>query len=117
MDLAIHDVDVIRYLTRERIDSVYALGGKMSNDRFEDHATLLLQTASGSTGMVEVNWLTPMKVRKVSITCSDGYAVMDYMDQSLQFSTSRMDHIDTSNMASMPIELTPIRCTSAGRSR
>lgn len=105
MDLAIHDVDVIRYLTRERIDSVYALGGKMSNDRFEDHATLLLQTASGSTGMVEVNWLTPMKVRKVSITCSDGYAVMDYMDQSLMFSTSRMDHVDTSNMASMPIEL------------
>jgi predicted dehydrogenase len=46
-----------------------------------------------------------MKVRKVSITCSDGYAVMDYMDQSLQFSTSRMDQVDTSNMASMPIEL------------
>ncbi|MBI0582820.1 MAG: Gfo/Idh/MocA family oxidoreductase [Methanomassiliicoccus sp.] len=105
MDLAIHDVDVIRYLTGESIESVYALGGKMANDRFEDHATLLLQTAGGSTGMVEVNWLTPMKVRKVSITCSDGYAVMDYMDQSLQFSTSRMDHVDTSNMASIPIEL------------
>jgi UDP-N-acetylglucosamine 3-dehydrogenase len=105
MDLAIHDVDVIRYLTGEKIESVYALGGKMANDRFEDHATLLLQTAGGSTGMVEVNWLTPMKVRKVSITCSDGYAVMDYMDQSLQFSTSRMDQVDTSNMASMPIEL------------
>jgi UDP-N-acetylglucosamine 3-dehydrogenase len=105
MDLAIHDVDVLRYLTGERIESVYALGGRMANDRFEDHATLLLQTAGGPTGMVEVNWLTPMKVRKVSITCSDGYAVMDYMDQSLQFSTSRMDHVDTSNMASMPIEL------------
>ncbi len=105
MDLAIHDVDVIRYLTGERIESVYALGGRMANDRFEDHATLLLQTAGGSTGMVEANWLTPMKVRKVSITCSDGYAVMDYMDQSLQFSTSRMDHVDTSNMASIPIEL------------
>jgi UDP-N-acetylglucosamine 3-dehydrogenase len=105
MDLAIHDVDVIRYLTGQKIESVYALGGKMANDRFEDHATLMLQTANGSTGMVEVNWLTPMKVRKVSITCSDGYAVMDYMDQSLQFSTSRMDHVDTTNMASMPIEL------------
>jgi UDP-N-acetylglucosamine 3-dehydrogenase len=105
MDLAIHDVDAIRYLTGEKIESVYALGGRMANDRFEDHATLLLQTAGGSTGMVEVNWLTPMKVRKVSITCSDGYAVMDYMDQSLQFSTSRMDHVDTSNMSTMPIEL------------
>ncbi|MDW5563813.1 MAG: Gfo/Idh/MocA family oxidoreductase [Methanomassiliicoccus sp.] len=105
MDLAIHDVDVIRYLTKEKVESVYALGGRMANDRFEDHATLLLQTAGGSTGMVEVNWLTPMKVRKVSITCSDGYAVMDYMDQSLQFSTSHMEHVDTSNMASMPIEL------------
>lgn len=105
MDLAIHDVDVIRYLTGEKIESVYALGGRMANDRFEDHATLLLQTAGGSTGMVEANWLTPMKVRKVSITCSDGYAVMDYMDQSLQFSTSRMEQVDTSNMSSIPIEL------------
>jgi UDP-N-acetylglucosamine 3-dehydrogenase len=105
MDLAIHDVDVIRYLTGEKITSVYALGGKMANDRFEDHADLLLQTAGGLIGMVEANWLTPMKVRKVSITCSDGYAVMDYMDQSLQFSTSRMEQVDTSNMASMPIEL------------
>lgn len=105
MDLAIHDVDVIRYLSGQKMTSVYALGGKMANDQFEDHATLLLQTADGSTGMVEVNWLTPMKVRKVSITCMNGYAVMDYMDQSLQFSSSRMDQVDTSNLSSIPIEL------------
>jgi UDP-N-acetylglucosamine 3-dehydrogenase len=105
MDLAIHDVDVIRYLSNQKVSSVYALGGKMANDQFEDHATLLLQTEAGSTGMVEVNWLTPMKVRKVSITCSNGYAVMDYMDQSLQFSTARMDQVDLSNLSSIPIEL------------
>jgi len=105
MDLAIHDVDVIRYLTGAKVISVYALGGKMANDRFEDYATLLLQTDGGPTGMVEANWLTPMKVRTVSITCSDGYAVMDYMDQSLRFSTSRMGQVDVSDMASIPIEL------------
>ena len=105
MDLAIHDVDVIRYLGGQRVESVYALGGRMANDRFEDYATLLLQTDQDSTGMVEVNWLTPMKVRKVSITCSNGYAMMDYIDQSLEFSTAHLENVDTSNMSSIPIEL------------
>jgi UDP-N-acetylglucosamine 3-dehydrogenase len=105
MDLAIHDVDVIRYLTGKRIDSVYALGGKMANDRFEDHATLLLGISGGSIGMVEVNWLTPMKVRKVTLTCSKGLAEMDYMDQGLRFSSARMEGVDFTNLSSIPMEL------------
>ena len=105
MDLAIHDVDVIRHLTGRTVTSVYALGGKMANDRFEDHATLLLEIAGGSTGMVEVNWLTPMKVRKVTLTCSNGLAEMDYIDQGLKFSTARMENVDLANLSSIPMEL------------
>ena len=37
-DLAIHDVDVIRYLTGLEVRSIYALGGKMNGLQFEDHA-------------------------------------------------------------------------------
>jgi len=105
MDLAIHDIDVIRHLSAKSIESVYALGGKLANDRFEDHAVILLELEGGATGMVEVNWLTPMKVRNVTLTCSNGLAQMDYIDQSLRFSTANMMGVDLANMSQIPMEL------------
>ncbi len=105
MDLAIHDIDVLRHLSGRDIESVYALGGKMANDLFEDHAVILVQLAGGATGMVEVNWLTPMKVRNVTLTCSNGLAQMDYIDQSLAFSTAKLEGVDLANMSQIPMEL------------
>lgn len=105
MDLAIHDIDVIRYLSDKSVESVYALGGKMANDHFEDHAVILLGLEGGATGMVEVNWLTPMKVRNVTLTCSNGVALMDYIDQSLGFSTAKLEGVDLANMSQIPMEL------------
>jgi UDP-N-acetylglucosamine 3-dehydrogenase len=105
MDLAIHDVDVIRFLTGSKIVAVYARGGKMNNSRYEDYANILMELENGTTGIVEANWLTPMKVRKVSLTCLNGFAQMDYTDQSLEFSTAQMQNVDLSNMSHIPMEL------------
>ena len=57
-----------------------------ANTSFEDYANLLMEFENGSIGFVEVNWLTPMKVSKVSFTCSGGFVQMDYTDQSLEVS-------------------------------
>ncbi len=105
MDLAVHDVDVMRHITEREIVSVYALGGKKGNPQFEDFANLLMELDDGSIGNVEVNWLTPMKVRKLSLTCSKGYVQLDYIDQSLEYSTSRYAELDLSNMSQVPMEL------------
>ncbi len=105
MDLAIHDVDVIRHLVGSPVVSVYARGGMMLNPKYEDYASIMMEFENGTLGLVEVNWLTPMKVRKVSLTCSKGYAQMDYMDQSLDFSTAQLDGVDQSNMSQIPMEL------------
>ncbi len=104
-DFAIHDVDVIRYITGMEVSSVYALGGKMNGLQYEDHANLLMKLGDSVNATIEVNWLTPMKVRKVSMTGSMGFAQMDYMDQSLQFSTSRPEGVDISNLSHIPMEL------------
>jgi UDP-N-acetylglucosamine 3-dehydrogenase len=104
MDLGIHDIDVIRHITGAEPVSVYALGGKFQNDKFEDYANLLIELNDGSVAFVEVNWLTPMKVRKVSLTCSQGFAQIDYTDQSLEFSSSTISNMDPGDMFRLPLE-------------
>ncbi|MFO7619608.1 MAG: Gfo/Idh/MocA family oxidoreductase [Thermoplasmata archaeon] len=105
MDLGIHDIDVIRYLAQGPVRSVYALGGKRQNDEFEDHANILLDFDNGIQGFVEVNWLTPMKVRRISITCLKNYVELDYMKQSADISSSQVSATyDSSDLYRLPIE-------------
>lgn len=104
MDLGIHDVDVMRHITSSEVRSVYAVGGMFANTSFEDYANLLMEFENGSIGFVEVNWLTPMKVRKVSFTCSGGFVQMDYTDQSLEVCTSKIGKMDQSDMFRIPLE-------------
>jgi UDP-N-acetylglucosamine 3-dehydrogenase len=105
MDLAIHDIDVIRYITGSRIRSVYAQGGRMLNTRYEDQASILMEMDDKVTATIEVNWLTPMKVRQLSLTCSSGFAQVDYIDQSLKFSASRFSELNGTDMSSISMEL------------
>ncbi len=111
MDLAIHDIDVIRSIAGREISCVFALGGKKVNPDHDDNANILLEIEDGMVGMVEVNWLTPMKVREVSMTCSKGFVRIDYIDQTVEFSSSSFPIFDQSNMANIPMELDVHRLT------
>jgi len=104
-DLAIHDIDVIRYMTGQEVLSVCALGGRMNGLRYEDHANLLMRMSEGVNATIEVNWLTPMKVRTVAMTCSSGFALMDYTDQSLEFASAKAGELDITNLSQVPMEL------------
>jgi len=105
MDLGIHDIDVIRYLARSPAKSVYALAGKRQNRDFEDHANILLDFENDILGFVEVNWLTPMKVRRLSITCLKNFVELDYMKQTADVSSSQVSGaIDHSDLYRLPIE-------------
>ncbi|MGA1792630.1 MAG: Gfo/Idh/MocA family oxidoreductase [Thermoplasmatota archaeon] len=87
-DLGVHDIDVLRYLTDSEVSSVYALGGRVKGGKYEDHATIMLSFENGVEGVLEVSWLTPMKLRKITITGVEGVAEMDYIDQEVMVSTS-----------------------------
>src|SRR5439155_16564215 len=69
MDLGVHEIDIVRYLVGAPVESVFALGGRKTHAAFEDHANILLRFQNGVHGFVEVNWLTPMKVRQLALTC------------------------------------------------
>jgi len=82
LDLAIHDIDVMRFITNDEVSEVYA---KIGNNLFseEDYVSILLTLKKGTTGLVEANWLTPTKIRRLDVTGTKGYAALDYIGQDL----------------------------------
>ena len=104
MDLAIHDIDVLRYLVGKRVSSVFAVGGRQKHEAFEDHATILLSFANGMHGYVEANWLTPMKVRRLSLTCLRNFVELDYTAQSMTISSSSLGPLDPANLYQLPLD-------------
>lgn len=84
VDLAIHDLDVMYYLLDDPIKEVYAnMGSILEKCEYEDHAEIMTKFSSGIIGMLEVNWLTPYKKRKLEITGVDGIISLDYIDQTV----------------------------------
>jgi UDP-N-acetylglucosamine 3-dehydrogenase len=83
-DLAVHDIDVVSLLYGERAMSVYAIGGNSIHTNKEDHASIILRYDDNKSGLVETNWLTPHKIRKITVTGTEGVADADYLEQSLR---------------------------------
>jgi UDP-N-acetylglucosamine 3-dehydrogenase len=104
MDLGVHDIDVVQYVVGSNARSVYMLGGRGKEMRYEDHANILIDFGGGTTGFVEVNWLTPMKVRKLALTCSKNFVEVDYMDQSALVCSSTFKAVDGGNLYNVPVE-------------
>jgi len=83
VDLAVHDIDVMRFLLGENVKSVYARAGSAKNPfELEDYAVIMLNFGD-ATGVIETNWLTPHKVRKLTVVGTEGIAELDYITQKL----------------------------------
>jgi UDP-N-acetylglucosamine 3-dehydrogenase len=104
MDLGVHDIDVVQYIVGTPAKSVYALGGQGKGINYKDHANILIDFDQGTTGFVEVNWLTPMKVRKLALTCSKNFVEVDYMDQAALVCSSSFKALEGGNLYNVPIE-------------
>jgi len=103
-DFGIHDIDVMRYLAGE-VTSVYARAGNFNKSiTHEDHANIMLNFENGICGVIEVNWLTPVKIRKLFLTCSEYFVEVDYIDQSVTMSSSSFKKIDEMNLFNVPIQ-------------
>ncbi len=82
-DTAIHDIDVMRFISGENPVSVYAKMGSMRHRQFEDYAQIMLTFESGKTAFIESNWLTPYKIRSLNVTGSEAIMRLDYNSQEL----------------------------------
>jgi UDP-N-acetylglucosamine 3-dehydrogenase len=81
-DSAIHDIDIMRFLFGEDPSAVYARAGSLGH-RFEDYAQIILSFSGIKTAFVEANWLTPHKVRTLTVTGKDAIVTVDYLTQEI----------------------------------
>ena len=85
VDLAVHDIDVIRYVTGAEITRVYAETAQRIHETREDMVTGLLRLSDGAVGTLTINWLTPTKIRELYVTGERGMYRVDYLTQDLYF--------------------------------
>ena len=83
IDLGTHDIDIMSYLYGERVKEVYASAGSVVHSH-EDHAIITLNFDSGSSGVIDTNWLTPHKVRNLTVIGSQGIAEVNCIDETLR---------------------------------
>ncbi|AKB23603.1 Myo-inositol 2-dehydrogenase [Methanosarcina sp. MTP4] len=83
LDIGVHDIDIISYLYGKRVNHVYAVAGADIHS-FEDHASIILRLDHEFAGVVETNWLTPHKVRRLTAIGVNGVAYLDYIDQTVE---------------------------------
>lgn len=83
IDLAIHDIDIANYLLGKLPKIVHGVVGRALTKNEEDYASLLLQYDEDISASIYVNWLTPTKIRQLSVNGAEGYAELDYITQDL----------------------------------
>jgi len=88
IDLATHDIDILSYLLNRQPTEVFTRGRKILTNQREDSAEIFL-SYNGVSGFIQVNWITPVKIRILSVTGSKGYAELNYVTQKLELYQSR----------------------------
>ncbi len=90
VDLAIHDIDVVNFLLGSLPDNVSVHKAKNHIGQREDSVEFFLQY-NGASAYIQANWITPVKIRKLTITGSEGYLEMDYLNQQIEFYKSNYE--------------------------
>lgn len=85
LDLATHDVDVMRYLVDAEVRHVYAETQCHIHRDYEDLLLGVVRFTNDAIGMLDVNWLTPTKIRELSVTGEKGMFLVNYLTQDVYF--------------------------------
>ena len=85
LDLATHDIDVMRYLADAEVEHVYSETQRHIHTQHEDLLLGVLRFTNQAIGVLDVNWLTPTKVRELSITGEKGMYLINYLTQDVYF--------------------------------
>ena len=85
VDLAPHDLDVMRYLVGSEPIRIYAEAERRIHTEHEDLFNGIMKFENGVVGILNINWLTATKHRTLTVTGERGYYVADYIAQNLTF--------------------------------
>ncbi len=94
LDLALHDIDICNFLLGEFPQEVTGHKSKNLVDEQEDSAVVLLKYGNASA-FIEVNWVTPVKIRTLDITGAKAFARLDYIEQTVTlYENTHINQID-----------------------
>jgi UDP-N-acetylglucosamine 3-dehydrogenase len=85
IDLATHDLDVMDHLAASRVVRAYAETEQRIHTEHEDLLNALLKFETGVLGVLQVNWLTPVKIRELGVLGERGIFICNYLSQDLVF--------------------------------
>lgn len=88
VDLAPHDIDVMRYLVDSEPIRLTAETERRIHTDHEDLFTGMIKFANGVVGVLDINWLTPTKQRTLTVTGERGMFHADYVAQDLVLYTN-----------------------------
>lgn len=83
IDLAVHDIDICNYLLNKEPKEIFAKAGKALTNKREDYADIFLKY-DDINALIQVNWITPVKIRTLAVTGTKGYAELNYITQELR---------------------------------
>jgi len=82
-DLSVHDIDLIRYISKREILSASVHKSKKISDHHEDNAILSFSLERDLVAGIATNWLTPFKKRKIEVATAEAYYEANLMTQEL----------------------------------
>ena len=85
MDLAPHDLDIMRYLTGSEVANIYARTKHKLSSNQDDLFVGIINFNDDIIGLLEINWLTPTKIRELYVTGMYGMFRVNYLSQDLYF--------------------------------
>ena len=81
-DTSVHDIDTANWLFDEMPHVVFARAGKIKHEH-EDFASIMLGYKDDKVAIISSNWITPKKVRKFSVVCTDAVISSDFITQEI----------------------------------
>jgi predicted dehydrogenase len=102
VDLAIHDIDILRYVFGKFPDRY---GGVLRKDKAGvDHAAMVFfqWRESALSGYLLADWLTPFKLREIRLCAEEGFLHVDFIAQTITL----RKYVDASTYATKTV---PVR--------
>lgn len=85
LDLTVHDIDLIRFIGGTNIAEMQSMHARRIHAHHEDFVRTLIRMDNGVIATLAIDWLTPTKIRDLSVTGEKGMFRVDLLTQDLTF--------------------------------
>ncbi len=88
-DTSVHDIDTARWIFDEEPGVVFARVGNVLSETREDFAAITLGFREKKTAFIVSNWVTPKRLRQLTIVCTQGVISLDFITQEIRFDDAK----------------------------